>query len=249
MVAGAAETFSNRTQSAPSVQFEQVDLDHLKKTLVQLGYTADQDKTSIPPEAATLVHRILADLQQAALQYALLAERQQDFPKKDYIDFSGLLESNGGASFLANSSTLGLVDESFMLQAVETARSQIDSLQDKIKELEFKLQSESCSSQTKKAEEDESRRKIESLESSLRDKESRSQTAESNLINFKKNFLEKIERPIVLLSQFAIQSLHAPLGSAYAQRIVHPETLSVRLSSSSGEGMFQKSLFIFIIRS
>lgn len=111
-----------------------VDVDSLRRALRELGYSEYLDVESAP-----LVHRILSDLNHLANQYTSLtgdydnlATRLQEETqsKKNSLNkaggsYDGLLDTSFLSSFPGMAST---GDESFMLQAVEQARSIIDQL-------------------------------------------------------------------------------------------------------------------------
>lgn len=114
-----------------------VDVDHLRRTLVELGYPEP-----VTPDAAPLIHRILTDLQQVTHQYSDLSQHYDDLvvryqretstektsPNLDFTHLSGL-----DASLLGMSN---IMDDSFMLRTVEEARAKIDTLQAEVQALQ-----------------------------------------------------------------------------------------------------------------
>lgn len=123
-----------------------VDVEHLQRTLSQLGY---QDKLSA--EAAPLVHRILIDYSTLSSQYEELgklydelfaqwkkseqtstpvAKKGGEYSALDLTHLSGL-----DSSVLLELGVPSATDTSFMLQAVEQARSRVDALMAQVEEL------------------------------------------------------------------------------------------------------------------
>ena len=128
--AGAGRTGGIRMMAASA----EVDVDYLRRALLELGYGE-----ALPAEAAPLVHHMLADLNQSTRQYNdLLADYDQ--LAAHFQEQQALLEKKAtGRNIMdlthitgLDSSILGLsgsLDESLMLQTVEQARTQIESLE------------------------------------------------------------------------------------------------------------------------
>lgn len=110
-----------------------VDVEHLRRTLSELGY-----HELLVPEAAPLVHHILTDMKQATLQYTellhhyddLYARWQQESANRTVLDTSQLSALDSSMFESHN------VDESFMLQAVEQARARIETLAASVQSLQ-----------------------------------------------------------------------------------------------------------------
>lgn len=115
-----------------------VDVDHLRRTLQELGY-----KEPVTNDSAPLIHHVLTDLKQSTEQYTDLLRHYDDLFARWQLSQTGSTGGRFGDLELTHltgldSSMLGIgqVDESFMLNAVEQARTRIDTLTAEVQNLQ-----------------------------------------------------------------------------------------------------------------
>lgn len=235
---GLGGSWKRRTRIMSAISA--VDVDHLRRTLTELGY-----HEQLSTEAAPLVHHILADLNLSTKQYNDLLQHYDDLfarwqsetastpPKRDSLSL-GMSQLSG-----LDLSMLGIdsrnLDESFMLRAVEEARLRLESLQVQVETLK--------GDNTKLTEEKNA------LASDLQRAHSASQEL-SQVLNTKRALVDNLQSELVTLkkksdSNFTFQLLNivknaisflpAELQSSYAFKLIDnetPEALLVVLSTA-----------------
>lgn len=206
-----------------AVSSQSVDVEHLRRTLQELGY-----RENIPSDAAPLVHHILTDLNQATKQYTDLlrhydelfarwqddhpnATRHEGAPASDLTHLTGLDSSMLGGT--------GPMDESFMLRTVEEARSRIEQLGAELDQVKGENEQLRGEREALQAEVQKSQMTSQELSQLLHTKHTQQEALHSELVALKKTTETGITFQLNSLVKTAISLLPSDLQVAYTAKV------------------------------
>lgn len=212
-----------------------VDVDHLRRTLLELGY-----HEQLTSEAAPLVHHILADLNLSTKHYNDLLQHYDELhaqvqgeksaapPRADANVFD--LTHISGLDF----SMLGIdgrnLDESFILRAVEEARSRIEALQRENDLLRSEAKKTKEEKDALSADLQRSQAASQELSQLLHAKRTQLDSLQSELAAQRKRSESGLATQLLSLVRGALSLLPAELQTAFAAKLTDSEAPEVLLS-------------------